>query len=124
MVGSLRVWCTLLEHSFDFEEEEDEALDMELVPKELPSYTTNQDQYKKNWKIMAIFKKPIIVIRSTMLQISNKLYHHNGLCLLFTQIHKKMLAAQENSLQQMEKEGIPDTQLKIKLQTIKSIIPS
>ena len=48
MVGSLRVWCTLLENSLDFEEEEDEALDMEPVPEELPSYTANQDQYKKN----------------------------------------------------------------------------
>ena len=43
MVGNLRVWCTLLEHSSDFEEEEDETFDMEPVPEELPNFTTHQD---------------------------------------------------------------------------------
>ena len=55
---------------------------------------------------MATLKQHIIVIKNKMLQISNKFYPHNGLCLLFTRIHKKMIATQDNSLQQMEKEDI------------------
>ena len=79
---------------------------MEPVPEELPTFATHQEQYKKNWKIMASLRKEIIVVRSKMLPINNKFYHHNGLFLLFTRIHSKMVAAQENNLQSMEKEDI------------------
>ena len=106
MVANLRVWCTLLDYSSDYEEDEDDILDMEPMPEELPTFATHQEQYKKNWKIMANIRKEIIVIRKKMLPISNKFYHHNGLCLLFTCIHSKMLAAQENNVQSMEKEDI------------------
>ena len=62
MVGNLRVWCTLLDYSSDYEEDEDEIFDMEPVPEELPTFATHQEQYKKNWKIMANIRKGIIVI--------------------------------------------------------------
>ena len=62
MVANLRVWCTLLDYSSDYEEDEEDILDMEPVPEELPYFTTHQEQYKKNWKIMANIRKEIIVI--------------------------------------------------------------
>ena len=106
MVANLRVWTTLFSYSSDFEEDEAEFLDMEPVAEMLPTFATHQAQYKKNWKIMASIRKEIIVVQNKMLPINNKYYHHNGLCHLFTRIHSKMVAAQDNILQSMEKDDI------------------
>ena len=55
---------------------------------------------------MASLRKEIIVVQEKMLHFNNKFYHHNGIYLLFTCIHSKMVAAQEKNLQSMEKEDI------------------
>ena len=106
MVANLRVWTTLFSYSSNFTEEENDILDMEPVADILPGFATNQEQYKKNWKIMASVRKEIIVIRNKMLPIPDKYYHHNGLCHLFTRIHSKMVAAKDNILHSMEKDDI------------------
>ena len=107
MVANLRVWATLFSYSSIFTEEENDILDMEPVVADiLPGFATNQEQYRKNWKIMATIREEIIVIRKKMLSIPDKYYHHNGLCHLFTRIHSKMVAAMDNTLHSMEKDDI------------------
>ena len=57
MVANLRVWTTLFSYSSNFKEEEADILDMEPVAEMLPTFATNQEQYKKNWKIMASIRE-------------------------------------------------------------------
>ena len=48
MVANLRVWSTLLRYSIDYEENEEDILEMEPVAEVLPPFATHQEQYKKN----------------------------------------------------------------------------
>ena len=83
-------------------------LDVEAA--NLPSSPTTEAQYFHNWKLMATLKKRILAIRSKMAKQSDKVYHENGLCYLFTCVYGKMIEGEPNNINNINNINNKDVQ--------------
>ena len=95
----LRTWCTLMENSEEYKEDDGEMIQLDVKAANLPSSPTTKAHYSSNnWKIMATLKKRILAIRSKMARQSDKVYHENGLYYLFSCVYGKLLKGEPNNI--------------------------
>jgi len=69
-------------------------INLEGAEVSLPPIKNAKAQYEENWKIMAELKNRIITLRPKLLQQSNKVYHENGLCHIFSCVYQQISKAQ------------------------------
>ena len=62
IVRCLRAWCTLMENSEEYKEDDGETIQMNVETANLPSSPTTKAQYSHNWNLMATLKKRILAI--------------------------------------------------------------
>ena len=62
IVRCLRSWCTLMEESKDYKEDDGEMIQLDVEAANLPSSPTTEAHYSHNWKLMATLKKRILAI--------------------------------------------------------------
>ena len=94
-------------------------IQMDVEAANLPSPPTTEAQYSHNWNLMATLKKRILAIRSKMAKQSDKVYHENGLCYLFTCVYAKMIEGEPNNINNNDVQ-YPDSE-KVESQEVFSI---
>ena len=62
IVRCLRAWCTLMENSEEYKEDDGEMIQLDVEAANLPSSPTTETQYPHNWKLMAMLKKRILAV--------------------------------------------------------------
>ena len=87
-----------MENSEAYKEDDGEMIQLDVEAANLPSSPTTKTQYSHNWKLMAALKKRILASQSKMAKQSDKVYHENGLCYLFSCVYGKMIKGEPNNI--------------------------